>query len=62
MFWDNPAGYNCISAEKYLFANAIPNIFTTSALMLVPIPFVVRLPIHSWQRAGVIVTFALGCL
>ena len=60
-FWFVPASNHCLSGEKYYFASGIPNIVTELSLILVPLPFVLRLGfVRWWQRLGVATTFVLG--
>ncbi|KAI0144474.1 hypothetical protein GGR57DRAFT_517951 [Xylariaceae sp. FL1272] len=70
-FWErfNPdhpipaSEYTCpVNAGDFFLANAIPNIITDAAIVLLPIPYVLTLKLRTVQRVGLVGIFLLGIL
>jgi hypothetical protein len=52
----------CLSYHKYYLGSAIPNISTDFVIMVIPIPYILRLHMRTDHRIGLIGTFMLGGL
>jgi hypothetical protein len=52
----------CLSYQKFYLGSAIPNILTDFMMVVLPIPYVLRLQMRTDQRVAVIGTFILGGL
>ncbi|KAI1262793.1 hypothetical protein F5Y18DRAFT_438608 [Xylariaceae sp. FL1019] len=53
--------YTCpVNAADFFLANAIPNMITDAAIVLLPIPYVLTLKLRTAQRVGLLGIFLLG--
>ncbi|KAH6649103.1 integral membrane protein [Truncatella angustata] len=60
-FWDKSIDASCdVDSQKFLFAISIPNILIDVAILIMPIPYVIRLNVSKSQKRGVITIFLLG--
>lgn len=67
-FWErysptNPTTPRCpVDSNKYFDGNAIPNIITDAAILVLPLPFIWTLQLRRSQKVALTGIFALGLL
>ncbi|KAJ6015163.1 hypothetical protein N7540_009754 [Penicillium herquei] len=60
-FWDRSVNASCnVDSQKFLFAISIPNILTDLTLLILPVPYIMKLNIPSNQKKAIISIFLLG--
>ncbi|MCJ1331320.1 hypothetical protein MMC10_008009 [Thelotrema lepadinum] len=61
--WDKSiAGGSCIDALQFFVVGSTIDVVTDFAILLLPLPSVVRLQLGVWQRVGLVAVFLLGSL
>ena len=61
-FWNPSVPAKCIDSAKFFIGNAIPNIFTDTFILILPIRSVWKLQISRGRRLAVSGLFLLGSL
>lgn len=62
-FWDKTIERSCnVDSNKFLFAISIPNILIDVALLLLPVPFVLKLHVSKDRKVSIMSMFLLGGL
>ncbi|CAI6101420.1 unnamed protein product [Clonostachys chloroleuca] len=60
-FWDKTIERSCnVDSNKFLFAISIPNILIDVALLLLPVPFVLKLHVSKDRKVSIMSMFLLG--
>ena len=60
--WDPNISGVCVDQKAWFLGQAIPNIVTDFLILLVPLPFLLRLKIGKAQKVGLLIVFLLGYL
>lgn len=62
-FWDKTIPAVCgVDVNSFFIGNAVPNIVTDWALLLLPLPYIWRLHRNTVQKLAIYATFLLGGL
>ncbi|KAJ5098313.1 hypothetical protein N7532_005314 [Penicillium argentinense] len=61
-FWNHDLPGNCLSFEAVWFFNASMNIATDVTLLVLPMPFLVKLQLPRMQKIALMAVFAIGIL
>lgn len=62
-FWDKKIVSVCgVDVNSFFIGNAVPNIVTDWALLLLPLPYIWRLHRNTVQKLAIYATFLLGGL
>lgn len=61
-FWNRPLPGTCVKAGVYYYITIAMNIITDIAIVIIPIPALLKLNIPTNQKYGLIFAFALGGL
>jgi hypothetical protein len=58
-----PSQYHCgVNDNKFFYGNAIPNIVTDIAMLMLPVPYIYTLQLRSGQKLALAGIFLVGLL
>jgi len=61
-FWDRSIPSTCIDSTKFFIGNAVPNMVTDTAILVLPVRMVWRLQMSKKRKVAVSGMFLLGSL